>query len=113
MHESHRAEATFKTIMAELARHEASRVTKVRLVIGELSGADGEHIVEHLREYAVGTPLEGAEYELVDVPVEFECGECGERYGADTEGRGCPQCGSLKQKIMSGAEFGVESIDIE
>jgi hydrogenase nickel incorporation protein HypA/HybF len=113
MHESARAEAVFRTLEKELANHEFTRVTKVVLRVGELSGADADHIIEHLREYAVGTPLEGAAYEAVETPVEFECSECGGHYGADTEGSGCPKCGSLRHAIVSGHEFGVDSVEVE
>ena len=113
MHESHRAEAVFRTLQKELANHEFTRVTKVTLRVGELSGADADHIVEHLREYAAGTPLESAEYAVIASPVAFECGECGEHYGADTEGNGCPKCGSLRQSIVTGHEFGIESVEVE
>lgn len=113
MHESHRAQAVFRAIEAELAKHEAQRVTKVTLRVGELSGADADHIIEHLKDYAEGTPLAGAAYEVVEAPVEFECAACGERYGVDSEGLGCPACGSVKQKVISGHEFGIDSMEIE
>ncbi len=113
MHESARAEAVFRTLQNELAKHEVQRVLKVTLVVGELSGADADHIIEHLQEYAKGTPLEGAAYEVVAKPVEFECAQCGERFGADTEGRGCPKCGSLRHAVVSGHEFAVESLEVE
>jgi hydrogenase nickel incorporation protein HypA/HybF len=113
MHETHRAEAVFRTIQNELAKHEFARVAKVTLRVGELSGADADHIIEHLRELAQGTKLQGAEYEVIEAPVEFECADCGERYGVDTTGQGCPKCGGLRQRIISGHEFGVESLDIE
>lgn len=113
MHESARAEAVFRTLQNELAKHECERVLKVTLVVGELSGADADHIIEHLEEYAKGTPLEGARYEVVTKPVEFECAECSEHYGADTESPGCPKCGSLRHAIVGGHEFTVESMEIE
>ncbi|HUT33271.1 MAG TPA: hydrogenase maturation nickel metallochaperone HypA [Planctomycetota bacterium] len=113
MHESARAEAAFRTIQNELAKHEVKRVVKVTLMVGELSGADADHLVEHLEEYAKGTPLEGAEYEVVDQPVELECAKCGARYGADTEAPGCPKCGELRSNVVAGHEFAVESIEIE
>jgi len=113
MHESARAEAVFRTLEKELANHEFTRVVKVVLRVGELSGADADHIIEHLREYAAGTPLEGAAYEAVETPVEFECGECGGHYGVDTEGNGCPKCGSLRHTIVSGHEFSVDSVEVE
>lgn len=113
MHESARAEAVFRTIQNELAKHAARRVVKVTLAVGELSGADADHIIEHLAEYARGTPLEGASYEVVNQPVEFECAQCGAHYGADTESPGCPTCGSLRHTVVSGHEFAVESIEIE
>jgi len=113
MHESGRAEAVFRTLQNELAKHECQRVIKVTLVVGELSGADADHIIEHLQEYAKGTPLEGAEYEVVEKAVEFACAECGERYGADSERPGCPRCGSLRHTIAAGHEFAVEAMEIE
>ena len=113
MHESHRAEAILRTLENELAKHEFTRVTKVVLRVGELSGADADHIIEHLREHARGTRLEGAEYEVIEAPVEFECTACGARYGVDTESPGCPKCGGLRHTVASGHEFGVESLEIE
>ncbi len=113
MHESARAEAVFRTIQNELAKHEVKRVVKVTLVVGELSGADADHIIEHLEEYGKGTPLEGAKYEVVNKPVELECAKCGARFGADTETPGCPKCGELRNAVVAGHEFAVESIEIE
>jgi len=113
MHESARAEAVFRTLQKELARHECQRVVKVTLVVGELSGADADHIIEHLQEYAKGTVLEGADYEVVERPVEFACADCGEHYGAESEAPGCPKCGSLRHTIVAGHEFAVESMEIE
>jgi hydrogenase nickel incorporation protein HypA/HybF len=113
MHESARAEAVFRTIQNELAKHEAKRVLKVTLTVGELSGADADHIIEHVQEYAKGTPLEGAAYEVVSKAVEFECAKCGQRFGVDAETRGCPKCGDLHHAVVGGHEFAVESIEIE
>ena len=113
MHESARAEAVFRTLQNELAKHEVKRVVRVTLVVGELSGADADHIIEHVQEYAKGTPLEGAAYEVVAKPVELECVDCEERYAADTAGRGCPKCGSIRSSVVGGHEFAVESIEIE
>lgn len=112
MHESGRAEAVFRTLQAELAKHPGKRVRRVKLLVGELSGADADHIIEHLQEYAQGTPLEGAEYEVVEQAVEFACAECGARYGADSEEPGCPQCGSLRHTLAAGHEFAVEAMEI-
>lgn len=113
MHESGRAQAVFDAILEEAAKHGARRITKVTFTVGELSGVDGDHVVEHIQELAPGTPLEGAKYELVHTEVEFECGACGERFGADSEAVGCPKCSSVRMKVIRGQEFSVESIDIE
>jgi hydrogenase nickel incorporation protein HypA/HybF len=113
MHESGRAQAVFDAILEGAAKHDAKRITKVTFAIGELSGVDGDHVIEHLQELAPGTLLEGAKYELVHTTVEFECGKCGERFGADAEAAGCPKCGSVRMKVIRGQEFSVESVDIE
>jgi hydrogenase nickel incorporation protein HypA/HybF len=62
---------------------------------------------------AEGTPVEGAELEIEQVPAQGRCRACG------LEGRLggfpllCPECGSFDLEILEGEELSVESLELE
>ena len=110
MHELSIAEA----VVEIASRHAAGRkVSKVELKVGHL-----RQVVPSALEFAFelltnGTPLEGAELAMEDVPARGRCRAC----GADTEMRAfplqCACCGGIDLELLAGEELLVEALEME
>lgn len=98
--------ATIQEVIAELGRLGNPKRAKVRL--GAMR-ADPEHFREIFSEYVKGSPLEGTELEIDDIPVEGFC-TCGFAGPVDINEHvhfaRCPNCNSVLD-IKSGNELEV------
>jgi len=86
---------------------------RVNITIGPLSGISPESLSFCFSEIA---KLEGfGEPELVINQTEARliCLDCNIEYSAKDFYQGCPGCGSISRKILSGREFTVDSVEIE
>jgi hydrogenase nickel incorporation protein HypA/HybF len=68
MHESHLIEPIVKGISEHAQKEGASRVSKVRLKIGELTGVKEGSFKETFSVLSKGTPLENADLEITFFP---------------------------------------------
>jgi hydrogenase nickel incorporation protein HypA/HybF len=110
MHELSIAEA----VVEVACRHAAGRrVSRVELRVGHL-----RQVVPSALEFAFelltdGTPLQGAELEIEDVPARGRCREC----GAESQMRAfplqCMRCGGLDLEIEAGEELLVEALELD
>lgn len=110
MHELSIAEA----VVQIASRHAAGRrVSKVELKVGHL-----RQVVPSALEFAFellinGTPLEGAELQIEDVPARGRCRDC----GVQTEMRAfplqCAHCGGWDLELTAGEELLVDALEIE
>ena len=62
---------------------------------------------------AEGTPVEGAELEIEQIPAEGRCHECGLEAQLDGFPLSCPGCGGFQLEILKGEELIVESLELE
>jgi hydrogenase nickel incorporation protein HypA/HybF len=95
-------------------RHAAGRrVTKVYLKVGHLRQVVPSALAFSFELVAQGTPVEGAELALEEVPVTGKCREC----GAESQLAGfplqCGACGGFALQILKGEELYVESLELE
>jgi hydrogenase nickel incorporation protein HypA/HybF len=92
----------------------ATKVTALHLVIGDLASVVDESVQFYWDIVSKDTICEGAELLFERIPAQFACLECGNEYSlSNGELTGCPLCGSIRIKTLRGAEFRLESIDIE
>ena len=54
------------SVVSQVLRIADGPVLKIRLRSGELSGLGADHLIEHFRLAALGTPLENTEVEIVE-----------------------------------------------
>ncbi len=96
-------------IISELGKLGNPKRAKIRL--GAMKG-DPEQLREMFEEYVTGSPLEGTELEIEEVPVEAFC-PCGFSGFIDVEEHvhfvRCPKCGKVAD-IRSGNELEVEPV---
>jgi hydrogenase nickel incorporation protein HypA/HybF len=110
VHELSIAEA----IVEVATRHAGnSRVSRVYVQVGYLRQVVPSALEFSFELCAHGTPVEGAELELEQIPVRVRCRSC----RADSEPEGfplaCGACGELGVEVVQGEELQVESLELE
>lgn len=113
MHELAVTQDVLETALRVARREGAVRVTRVRLVLGDLSSFVDDSVRFYWEIVSKGTLCEGAELEFRRIPAKFSCRACGAEYSCPGEICPCPRCGSLDAKVTGGEEFHIESIDVE
>jgi hydrogenase nickel incorporation protein HypA/HybF len=110
VHELALAESVVR-IASEHARGRA--VTKVEVKVGRLRQVVPSALTFAFELVAEGTPVEGAELEIVDVPAGVRCRACGGEGEATQFPLSCSRCGGLDVEVIRGEELHVESLELE
>ena len=90
----------------------ASRIEKIRLVVGERSGYVGESIQMYFDIISEGTICEGAVLEIETVRPKLKCPACGTLFERKPMRFDCPACGIDGEPTEIGREFYIDSIEI-
>ena len=91
----------------------ASRILQLNIVIGQLSSFIDDSIQFYWDLISKDTMAEGATLNIMRIPAEFSCLDCGNHYNISPDGFECPDCGSSHVEILTGKEFYLDSLDIE
>lgn len=106
-----------QNILAIALRHAeeagATRITRLTLVVGELSSIVDDSVQFYWDLIAAGTLAEGAALEFRRVPAMLRCNDCQHEFRMDYETFLCPRCGSSRVTVAGGEEFYLESIDVD
>jgi hydrogenase nickel incorporation protein HypA/HybF len=89
------------------------RVTKVRIKVGHLRQVVPSALAFGFELVAEGTPVEGAELEMEEVPAAGRCRECGVESQLRNFPLQCGACGSFDLEVVKGEELLVESLELE
>ena len=109
MHELGMCEGILDTAL----RRAAGRpVTRVRVRVGVLHRAVGPAMEQAFLLVAAGTEAEGAELDMVTLPVRVTCRACGAERDSDELLIACPACGSGELDQAGGDELLLESIEL-
>jgi hydrogenase nickel incorporation protein HypA/HybF len=113
MHEASVTEALLRLVLEKAADLDVRKVTKVFLVVGDLTGYVGDSIQFYFDRYSKGTIAEGAEISVARVESKMRCLSCGELFARARFSFSCPSCGGEGEATKIGTEFYIESIEIE
>jgi hydrogenase nickel incorporation protein HypA/HybF len=93
---------------------DAKKITRINLVIGDLSSIVGESVKFYWDMMSKDTIAEGADLHFIRIKIRFRCGECMHEFGQDDSKEfACPKCGSKKVQVIAGNEFRMDSIEVE
>lgn len=110
MHELSIAESVVQIASSQA---DGRRVTKVWMKVGHLRQVVPSALSFSFELVAEGTPVEGAELEMEEVPASGRCRVCAEESRFDGFPLQCGSCGGFDLKILSGEELLVESLELE
>jgi len=113
MHEMALAEGILG-IVEDAARAQGfGRVSEVRLEIGVLAGVEIDALDFCLDVVLKGSVAEGARIEMLIVPGQGWCMQCGETVPITARFDACPKCGGVQVQATGGTEMRVKDLLVE
>jgi hydrogenase nickel incorporation protein HypA/HybF len=115
LHELPIAQGVLESVLRHAAASNASRVTAIYLVIGDLSGVSSECLEFYWDSLSHGTPAQGAAIHVRRVPLEMVCLDCAHAFVPVDVANGydCPACGMARVRMSHGQECCLEAIDVD
>jgi hydrogenase nickel incorporation protein HypA/HybF len=103
-----------ESVVQIASRHaNGRRVTKVRMKVGHLRQVVPSALAFGFELVAEGTPVEGAELEMEEVPTTVMCRGCGAESRITTFPLQCRVCDGFDVEVLRGEELLVESLELE
>ena len=112
MHEMAITRSMLDLVLDTAAEAGAKRVTRITLVIGELSGVVGRAVAANFEWMRHETLAADALLEIRSVPKRARCRDCGNEYAPDDFWWTCPACRANSFEVIAGREMSVESIEV-
>ena len=113
MHELSLVASLFDILEEEARRHKATRIIRVRLKVGRLSGAVPELLESAFEAYKKGTIAAEARLEVEVVQPRFRCRDCGGERLDEEGGYGCVACGGRNVELLEGRDLVVDRVELE
>jgi len=99
--------------LAKANEGQATKILKINLVIGELSGFVADCIQFYFDTLSKDTIAQGAALDFETVTVELRCRNCSAVFHPRDTLWSCPKCGSQGAEILKGRELYIESVEVE
>jgi hydrogenase nickel incorporation protein HypA/HybF len=96
-----------------IARERQSRVIRLMLKIGPLSGVESELLRRAFPLASAGTCCEGAALEFLAAPVTVYCPDCMTTSEVAANKLLCPECGNWRTSLASGDEMVLQTVELE
>jgi hydrogenase nickel incorporation protein HypA/HybF len=114
MHELSIALSMIEMATEEAERRGGVRVNALHLKLGPLSGVVKDALLFSYEIACNGTPLEGSQLVIEDMPVVIYCSECQSEQQLESIQRFCcPVCGTLSSEVVRGRELEFVAMEIE
>ncbi|WP_461211169.1 hydrogenase maturation nickel metallochaperone HypA/HybF [Desulfocurvus sp. DL9XJH121] len=116
MHEMAIAQSLVAIINEEMEKHGLTKLSRVRVCHGKLAALVPEALSFAFEACTLGTSLEGAELEMVELPVVLKCSGCGIEFSPEASDlfMPCPECGEgLGHAVLKGKELYLDNMEGE
>lgn len=113
MHEARIAQSIIETAVKELQKSGFDKVQSVSLKVGAASGVTPDAIRFAFSALAVGTPLDGANLVIDEIPLEGVCRSCGGGFSTTEQFvAACPACESADLEFFRGRELDITGMEV-
>ena len=113
MHEYSITESMLTLALEKANEAEASKIIRINLVVGELSGVVSECVQFYFEHISKDTIAGGAELIFETKPTRLRCHKCEAVFSPNNSNWACPDCKEMSIEIVSGRECYMESIEVE
>ena len=112
MHELPVTMSILSIVLEHAKTAQASKISRINLTIGGLSGIVPEYIQLQFDFLSKDTIAAGASLSFHQPPTELRCRNCATVFSPDGKNWACPNCGEEEIEIVSGRECYVESMEV-
>ena len=113
MHELSITQSILSIALEKAKTVPASKITKINLTIGELSGIVDDCVEFYFDLLSKDTIAAEASLSFNRPPTRLRCRNCATTFSPDNLNWACPDCREQKIEIISGRECHIESIEVE
>jgi hydrogenase nickel incorporation protein HypA/HybF len=113
LHELAITQSILNIVLDEAKAAQAGKITKVNLVIGELSGVVSDSVQFYFDFLKKDNAAEEATLDFKLVPAQLRCRDCLNDFNPQDSLWVCPNCQSINVEILSGRDCYIESIEVE
>jgi len=113
LHELSITENILSIVLERAKEAKASRVSKINLVVGELSGVVDECVEFYFGFLSRDTIAAQASLSFRHPPIQLRCHKCSTVFSPTNHNWTCPNCQERAVEIISGRDLYIESIEIE
>lgn len=113
MHEVSLMEQTLAIAGEQARRHGASRIHRLTLNVGQQSGVVTDALAFAFEIVSQGTMAEGAQLEMIEIPVTCRCEPCQINFQPAAWIYQCPHCHTISQTIIDGKQLELASLEME
>jgi hydrogenase nickel incorporation protein HypA/HybF len=113
MHEFSVTESLLALALEKAGQANAARITRINLVLGEMSGVVGECVQFYFDALSRETIAAGAQLAFEARPTKLRCHRCQQEFPPQNHDWTCPACREMAFEIVSGRECYMESIEVE
>ena len=113
MHEFSITESVLNLAVEKAREADATRIIRIHMVVGELSGVVGECVQFYFDTFSKDTIASGAELCFETKPTLVRCSKCRTVFAPKDSNWTCPECQETGIEIVSGRECYMESLEVE
>ena len=113
MHEYSITESMLSLALEKANEANASKITKINVVLGELSGVVDDCVQFNFNLLSKDTIADGAELSFTRVGTKLRCRQCEAIFPPQNHDWSCPDCREAKVEIIAGRECRIESIEVD
>ena len=113
MHELSVTQSMLNLALEYAEQASAKRITRINLVIGELSGIVDESVQFYFDFVSKDTLAEGARLAFERMLARLRCRACGHEFALEDGNWACPVCQAMGGEFVAGREFYMDSIEVE
>lgn len=113
MHEYSVTQSMLSLALEKAGEAKASKITRINLVLGDLSGIVDECVQFYFDFLSQDTIAAGASLSFEKTPTKVRCRSCQAVFTPVGYDWACPDCHEARVEITSGRECYMESIEVE
>ncbi len=113
MHEMSLCEGVLQVLETEAGKQGFSKVKRVILDIGVLSGVEIPAFEFAFEVVMRGTLAENAVLEINELPAQAWCMMCADSVTVNARYDACPKCGSYQLQVSSGDEMRIKELEVD
>jgi hydrogenase nickel incorporation protein HypA/HybF len=113
VHEYSIVQSLLESCEEHTRQNKASKVTKVVIKIGVLSGVEPNLLQTAFDTFKEKTVCDGAEFVINVQKVEIFCNDCSTKSTLEKHEFSCPKCQSTNLKVTDGEDMYLMSLELE